>query len=342
MENQFGPHEVSACEKEELKPSMEKIFDHFYMITLPMPFRLKHVHVFAMIHEDGVALFDTGVNSPETFLKLENSLKQIGRTIGDIDRIYISHFHTDHCGIAGRIKEISGAVIYMSDIDGQRIENDQKKGLDIHQLKKFYRQHGLNKKSIDALVNLLNFFRSATIPFQVDQGLEAYGCQTVGDKEFQVIPAPGHTRGQVCFFFRKEGILLSGDHVLPQITPNLSPDPYCPTFRPLHSFIESLQEMKNLSVRRIYPAHGDPFVDLKGRIEEIKEHHSERKCLIFNSVEGGAKTAYQVSQDIFGKNLPEFDQFLAVNETYSHLMELQEEGVVSQEQTEHFLVYRTV
>ena len=330
----------SGADKEALRQLLEKISDNFYMMTLPMPFRLKHVHVFALVHDGRVALFDAGVNSPETFLKIESSLKTIGKTVHDIDQIFITHFHTDHCGIAGRIKEISGAAIHMSVIDGQRVHNDQKEGLNINQLKTFYRQHGLTEKSISALVNLLRFFRNATIPFRVDQYLEENKCQAIGDKEFEIIPAPGHTRGQVCFFFRKEGILLSGDHVLPQITPNLSPDPYAPEFRPLHSFLDSLRNIKGLPVNKIYPSHGDPFSDLKGRIEEIEEHHSERKNLILASVKGGPKTAYQVSQDIFGENLPDFDKFLAVNETYSHLIELKIEGLIKEEHAGQFLLYR--
>lgn len=318
---------------------MEKIFENFYMITLPMPFRLKHVHVFALIHDGGVALFDTGVNSPETFLKLESSLKQIGRTISDIDRIYISHFHTDHCGIAGRIKELSGAVIYMSPVDADRIHSDQREKLNVKFLRSFYRLHGLTERTIEGLVRLLKFFQQATIPFEADQFLEAHESQTVGDRTFEILPAPGHTRGQVCFFFRNEGILLSCDHVLPQITPNLSPDPYHPGFHPLKSFMESLNEMKNLPVSRVYPAHGDHFADLKGRAEEIIEHHRERKGLILDSVTPGPKTAFQVSQDIFGEALPEFDQFLAVNETYSHLLELKEEGRVRNEQQGKNLFY---
>jgi glyoxylase-like metal-dependent hydrolase (beta-lactamase superfamily II) len=321
---------------------MEKIFENFYMITLPMPFRLKDVHVFALVHDGGVALFDTGVNSPETFLKLESSLKQIGKTVGNIDRIYISHFHTDHCGIAGRIKEISGAVIHMSLVDATRIQSDQRGDLNVKLLRTFYRLHGLTESSIEGLVRLLKFFQKATLPFKVDQYLQPHEHQTIGDLTFEVLPAPGHTRGQMCFFFRKEGIFLSGDHVLPQITPNLSPDPYHPGFRPLSSFLDSLSKIKDLPVAKIYPAHGETFANLKGRIEEIEEHHRERKGLILDSVTLAPKTAFQVSQDIFGETLPEFDQLLAVNETYSHLMELQEEGIVRQEQTDHHILYRVV
>lgn len=320
----------------------EKITDNFYMITLPMPFRLQHVHVFALIHNGKVALFDTGVNTPETFAKLEHSLKSIGKAIRDIDRIYITHFHTDHCGIAGRIKELSGAVIAMSETDMQRIHSDQEKGLDINQVKRFYGEQGLADKFIDSLVELLAYFRKATIPFRVDVCLADYERQTVGDKEFEIIPAPGHTSGQVCFFFRKEKILLSGDHILPQITPNLSPDPYNPGFRPLMSFLDSLQRVNDLPVDKVYPSHGEPFVNLKARVEEITEHHAERKSLVLDSVKGGLKTTFQVSLDIFGTNLPEFDQFLAVNEAYSHLIELKAEGFIKQEKTGIQLLYKAI
>ncbi len=295
-----------------------------------MPFRLKHVHVFALVHDGSVSLFDTGMNTPETFSTLEESLKSVGKAVRDIDRIFITHFHTDHCGIAGRIKHISGAAIAMSAMDALRIHNDQKKGLDFDQIKKFYCEQGLREEIIDGLLELLGSFRKATIPFKIDTSLEDHGSQKVGDREFEVISVPGHTSGQVCFFFRREGILLSGDHILPDITPNLSPDPYNPGFRPLKSFLDSLGQVEDLPVVKVYPAHGDPFSNLKARVEEIREHHRERKGLVFESVKGGPKTTFQVSLDIFGRDLPEFDQFLAVNETYAHLIELAEEGLIKQ------------
>jgi glyoxylase-like metal-dependent hydrolase (beta-lactamase superfamily II) len=332
-------HAEITIKKEDLWKMVEKIAENFYMITLPMPFRLKHVHVFALIHNGKVALFDTGVNTPEAFTKLEGSLKSIGKTIRDIDRIYITHFHTDHCGTAGRIKEISDASIFMSEIDTRRIHTDQDEGLDINRMKMFYREQGLAEKSIDALVELLDSFKRATLPFRVDICLTDHECQRVGDMEFETIPVPGHTSGQVCFYFLKEKILLSGDHILPHITPNLSLDPRNHSFRPLKSFLDSLTKVENLPVVKVYPAHGDPFANLKARVEEIKEHHSERKRLILDSVKAGPKTNYQVSLDIFGENLPEFDQFLAVNEAFAHLIELKEEGLINQGEKEKHVFY---
>ncbi|MGC9975683.1 MAG: MBL fold metallo-hydrolase [Syntrophales bacterium] len=318
---------------------IEKIAESFYMITLPMPFRLKHVHVFALVHDGSVSLFDTGMNTPDTFATLEGSLKSVGKSIRDIDRIFITHFHTDHCGIAGRIKEISGAAIAMSEMDARRLYNDQKTGLNFGLVKKFYCEHGLREEIIDGLLELLSSFRKATIPFKVDTSLGNHESQKVGDREFEVISVPGHTSGQVCFFFRREGILLSGDHILPEITPNLSPDPYNAAFRPLKSFLDSLGEVEDLPASKVYPAHGDPFSNLKVRVEEIREHHRERKSIVFESVKEGPKTTFRVSLDIFGQDLPEFDQFLAVNETYAHLIELGEEGFIKQEKIGDLVIH---
>ena len=78
--------------------------------------------------------------------------------------------------------------------------NDQKKGLDFDQVRKFYREQGLREKVIDNLLELLISFRKATIPFKVDTNLEDQGSQKVGDREFEPISVPGHTIGQVCFF----------------------------------------------------------------------------------------------------------------------------------------------
>jgi glyoxylase-like metal-dependent hydrolase (beta-lactamase superfamily II) len=320
---------------------MEKIADNFYRITLPIPFRMKHIHVFVLLHKGGVSLFDTGMNSKASLQKLEDALKVLGKTIRDIDRIFITHYHIDHCGMAGRIKEVSGAAILMSEIDGQYI-GYQQEGLDTDRLRTVYRQHGLKERNIEAIVRLMGFFRKATVPFHVDHYMKPNETHRVGDRTVEVIPAPGHTRGQVCFFFREEGIFLSADHVLPVITPNLNPDIYHTAFRPLRSFLDSFNPLKELPVCRAYPAHGDPFTDLRARVCELEIHHEERKGRIAAAIREEAKTVFQISEEIFSGGMLDFDLFLAVNETYAHLVELKEEGVVRQIQADNHYLYAAV
>jgi len=307
---------------------IDRILPDLYRITLPMPFRLRHVHVYALLHDGRVALFDTGMNIPETYRVLDEALATLGKTTKDIDRIFLTHFHADHCGTAGRLQEISGASVYLSQSDEMRLQYNNRHEELVERARHFFLPQGLPQKAMDNLVKLMAVFRKATVPFRVDRHLEPGDTFTLGGRTIEVIAAPGHTAGQMCFYLSGEGILLAGDHILPDITPNLSPDIFRLEYRPLRSFLDSLGAIRGLPVRMVWPAHGDPYPDLPKRVDEIREHHAERTQLVVEALRGKEKTAFEVSADIFGADLPEFDQFLALNETYVHIVELLDRGAV--------------
>lgn len=312
----------------DLKPGVTKIARKLYRIVLPMPFRLEHVSVYALLEDKGVTLFDTGGNFPGTFQALEGSLKEIGLTPGDVRRIFISHFHADHCGIAGLIQETSGATIAMSEIDFQTILSYEQDDLRLQRFSTFAAEQGLDQKAIRMIATLLKAFKGITHPFRTDCFLKDGEEIAAGGRTVRVLSTSGHTRGHCSFFLAEDGILIAGDNILPHITPNLSPDLLEPAFRPLKSFMDSLAKIRTLPVREVFPAHGSSFPDLKARAEEIILHHRERKALTLDAVKGRPKTTFEISLDIFGHDLPEFDKLLALQETYVHLLELEDEGVI--------------
>ena len=318
---------------------IQEIAAGFYMITLPMPFRLEHVNVFLIVHDKGATLFDTGLNISGTLPELEASLASVGLSIGNIGQIFLTHFHADHCGVAGLIKERSGAIIHMSEEGKRHIERMKNGDLIVKRMREFLRQHGFPEKTLDFIAKMFGRFKNATISFEVDEILKPRKIYETCGRTFEVIPTPGHANGHSCFYFGDENILLSGDHVLPDITPNLSPDLFDSNFRPLDAFLSSLDRVGNLPVKMVCPAHGAPFANLSGRVSEIKEHHRERKGLILDAVRKGRKTTFQISLDIFGEDLPEFDKFLAINETYVHIMELLKEGRIREESDGMHVLY---
>ena len=320
---------------------IDRILPDLYRITLPMPFRLRHVHVYALLHDGRVALFDTGMNIPETYRVLDEALVTLGKTTKDIDLIFLTHFHADHCGIAGRLQEISGAPVYLSALDDARLQYNNRHEELVERARNFFLTQGLPQKAMDNLVTLMAVFRKATVPFRVDRHLQPGDAFALGGRRIEVIPAPGHTAGQMCFYLPGDGILLAGDHILPDITPNLSPDIFRLEYRPLRSFLESLCAVRGLPVRMVYPAHGDSYPDLAKRVDEIREHHAERTQLIAAALQGKEKTAFEVSGIIFGEDLPEFDQFLALNETYVHIVELVDEGAVRAVERDGLVFYST-
>ena len=99
---------------------ISEISENFYRITLPMPFRLRHVHAYMLVESGRAVLFDAGMLMPGAFEKLEADLASIGISIADVRDIYLTHTHTDHCGLAGRIQETSKARLPLSN-EGRQV-----------------------------------------------------------------------------------------------------------------------------------------------------------------------------------------------------------------------------
>ncbi len=310
-----------------MKTNIKEICENVYMLSIPLLYHDMQVSVCICIHDKNLTLIDTGPHFGGTLSEIEESLKFLGYTLKDIDRILITHYHTDHSGLASQIKKQSGASVQMSDICSENIRTIAM-DFRIELLRKFSLQQGLGEKTMNTIMNFFNSLRTAIEPVKADKILQSNEIIKIGNHELKVISTPGHTRGHICFHITKQKILLSGDHILPDITPNLSPDLVKPNYRPLKNYLRSLEKIKDLPVDIVYPGHGEPFREFKNRVEETQEHHRVRKDLIFKSVENGTTTAMEVALTIFGNELKLFDKYLALHETYVHLIELEDESLI--------------
>jgi glyoxylase-like metal-dependent hydrolase (beta-lactamase superfamily II) len=318
---------------------INEIQTNFYRITLPMPYRLKHVHAYLLAHDGDLALFDTGLNMPGAYETLEKDLASLSFSINDIRHIFLTHVHTDHCSMAGLLQKKTGAKIYLSQTAFEEYQHFRQVDPAVNQLKKFYARHGMSSGQIDMVIEEYEDIRGIINEFNANTYLQNNECCEFGDWKFEVIFTPGHAAGHVCFFFRKGSFLLAGDHILPYIAPILSPDIFNDKFRPLTTYLESLNDIEKLAVTTIYPGHGNAFIDLKERLGEIRGHHKKRKKMVFDRLNAESKTTYAVSQEMFGPNLSDFDNFIALNETLTYLKELEFEGTVKENMVDNVLVY---
>jgi glyoxylase-like metal-dependent hydrolase (beta-lactamase superfamily II) len=146
----------------------------------------------------------------------------------------------------------------------------------------------------------------------------------LGGREWFVTHTPGHTGDHICLHDPASGVLLSGDHVLPTITPHIggitsSPDP-------LASFFYSLDRVAEIQgVSQVLPAHGHPFEDLAGRARAIKRHHYERleRVREISRAFGVPETVQAFSRQLFH---PRSWGAMAESETYAHLEHLRIAG----------------
>ncbi len=322
-----------------------EISENFYRITLPMPFRLRHVHAYALVHGRDVLLFDTGMAMPGSFEKLEADLQSIGLSVESVREIYLTHVHTDHCGLTALVQEKSKARLHLSETAHQVHSIFQEGDYLIDQARLFYAKHGMSARDVEAVVEEIEDMRSRIPRFADASFLQNNEVHQFGSRSFEVIFTPGHAAGHVCFFFRSEGLLLAGDHVLPYIAPSLSPNIYDEEFRPLQSYLESLNVIETLPIETVHPGHGNAFSGLEERLYEIRAHHALKKEVLQKSIGREPKTTFGICMDLIGPvaaNWDDWEKFMALNDTYVYLQELKRDGVIRETMDNGILYYTSV
>lgn len=145
----------------------------------------------------------------------------------------------------------------------------------------------------------------------------------LGGRSWVSLHTPGHTNDHLCLFDPEAGVLISGDHVLPTITPHISG--VGPIVDPLDAFFRSLERVGELEgVTQVLPAHGLEFSDLAGRAAAIQRHHHDRLQLLRDaSADWGWGTVPDYTRRLFPER--SYGQ-MADSETYAHLEHLRLTG----------------
>ena len=249
-----------------------------------------------------------------------------GHSFQSIKQIVVTHIHPDHYGMAGRIKELSGATIAMHHIERDFIEPRYVNTAQLlHQTDRLMVANGVPEDEMvglrDASLDVINYI----VPAQPDRILHNGDIITAGVFNFRVIWTPGHSSGHICLYEPEKKVLISGDHILPKITPNISVNPQS-IENPLGRYLQSLEEIKKLDIELTLPGHDQPFNHLNMRINEITHHHHLRNLEILETIAFQAKSAYGIAKEItWGNNggsfkgLPSFHKRMAVFETLAHL-----------------------
>ncbi len=306
-------------------------------ISLP---GLGHVNCYFLEDERGVAIVDPGLPGPTSWRALVHRLKAAGYKPRNVHTVIVTHSHPDHFGGAGRMRDTYGAEVishrsfrtWFDPAEDDGLDPDAeaetstatspwgrqmpwradatfqpplkrrlKFGLYRHALKRFMRTPAPTRRVDDAEVI------------------------TLARREWVALHTPGHTNDHLCLFDAANGIVLSGDHVLPTITPHISG--LVSGADPLTEFFASLDKVAGLEgVTLTLPAHGHPFADLSGRAHEIRDHHEERLDTLRAAVEDlGSGSVEDYSHKLFK---PRSWGQMAESETYAHLEHLRETGQI--------------
>ena len=163
----------------------------------------------------------------------------------------------------------------------------------------------------------------------------------MGRHRLRVEWTPGHSPGHVCLFEPAGGVLFAGDHILPELSPNIGLHPQS-TPDPLHDYLAGLRRMAALEPRQVLPAHGRPFADIASRVDALTSHHQRRLEQIVEILGKEEKTGWRVALDLWGRRENLYEKRLALQEGLAHLQALAVEGRVSKSVTPDSVRWRRI
>jgi glyoxylase-like metal-dependent hydrolase (beta-lactamase superfamily II) len=310
-----------------------------WSIPVPLPNNsLRYVLVYVFETDRGPYLIDAGWNTDEAFGALTKGLDEVGCAVGDVQGVLVTHIHPDHYGLAGRIRQASGAWVALHPADAELIHDryDEPEEL-LERVAAALRRMGAPAIDLTPLRNASMPVRSLVDPVFPDVLLEDGARPEVPGWDLTAIWTPGHSPGHLCFYESRQELMLSGDHVLPRITPNI---PYHPQAgaNPLGDYLASLDKLEPYVVDEVLPAHEYRFDDLHARLEELRQHHRDRFNEVLAILSEGPHTAWEIASHMrWSRSWDDIEGFMrraAVGEAMSHLRALQDEGLVQVEDGE--------
>lgn len=300
-------------------------------MVVPTPWQGGAVAAY-LFGDDPVTLVDAGDEGPAARGAFEAAFAAAGRRIEDLDRIIVTHGHTDHFGCAGWLQERSGCEVLMHPLDAERLED-----LDAwpRRARELFGSLGFSEEVVGSLFSV----RPPEIDVPETRPLEDGRIYAAGSTELRVEHRPGHSPGHVWLTDVGTGTMLCGDYVLGDAPTNagLEADPSHPLGRApmLERYNASLRELRDRDVPLILPGHGPPIVDHRDVIDRRLAKTERRTERVLRSLaEHGPATPAELGGQMFGERISA-NPFGFVSDLVGRLDLLWAEGRAEAEQDDH-------
>ncbi len=308
---------------------VKEILPGIFQMQVPLPKSpLKATNSYVILDHSRPLVIDTAFNRPEcheTFLLL---LKEIGLTPEAVD-FFITHLHADHLGLAVALAR-DGTTIYFNEPD-LPLARPAKSYWE--RMGRIYEQHGLPlQDSLEAITRHPGRIYGPQMDFPYTIVRDGDVLHR-GPYSLRCVQTPGHTPGHMCLLIEGHDVLFCGDHMLGDITPNITM--WVEMADPLGRYLESLDKVTRLRLRRVLTGHRSAIEDSEGRIRELKAHHEYRLQEVIAALQDGEKDAATITPLItwdlrydFWEEVHPVQKLFATGETIAHIQHLEATGIV--------------
>jgi glyoxylase-like metal-dependent hydrolase (beta-lactamase superfamily II) len=330
-------------------PGPHPVADGVHRIPLSLPDDgLRAVNTFVIEGGDGIVLVDPGQYGPLAHEDLNAGLAALGHDLSDVRRCLATHVHRDHYSHAVALRRELGAPVSLGE--------HERASLAAVRVSRTY--------GIDPQLRALPLCGAPELVADLDVSKAGHGLPNdiwedpdvwladgdvieLASRTLHVTHTPGHTAGHVTLHDREAGLLFSGDHVLPRITPSIGFEPVA-TRLPLADFLASLRNTGAQPDAVLAAAHGPVTDSAHDRVAELLVHHDRRLALTLERAQSGASTVRAVADGLRWtrreRTLTELDPFnrmLAIMETKVHLDVLVDRGELARCEEHGLLRYNS-
>jgi glyoxylase-like metal-dependent hydrolase (beta-lactamase superfamily II) len=315
---------------------------HRVPVPVPFPEAGGPANVY-VIEEDGggLSLFDAGIGTKEGRDALLAGFRALGRNLGEVRRIFVSHGHIDHYGYARAAQELSGAPVYAHPRDHDKLTGRDRTAQRLALYAAYLDRLGAPRELLGHVqVHWQDVGRMAR-PLERVEPLEEGTRLRFARFGAEVLHLPGHTPGLVGLWAPEHGLLFSDDHLLERVSPNplldLEGQPE-PVHRALVEYVRSARRVRELPARLIAPGHGEPFSGHVDVIDRLLAFYEKRQARILDLLAGAPQTPAQLAPRVFPHAKPS-QFYLILSEVMGNLEVLEERRLVRREERSGRIVF---
>ena len=299
-----------------------------------MPARPPEVHAYLAALADGRwLLVDGGLNTEEAWAALDAGVRAAA---GGWERVavhVVTHMHMDHVGLAARVREASGAAVWMGRLDAERMAHAAAHPEEEAEYRAaLLRRCGAPDEMGRAVEELRSRAEPLAPPVVIDGMLDGGEGEVPGAEGWRFVWTPGHTAGHVSLFRPADRVLVAGDAVLPRITPTLGVNRQ--RADPVGDYVRALDRLRALGPALVLPGHGRPPEDGAARIRELRAAADAETDTVAALLETEGRTCWQLVQARYPeREMPVSTRMLALRETLAHLDRLAAAGRAAVDET---------
>jgi len=320
-------------------PPPQSLGNGIHLIPAPLPFKSPAwVNTYAVESNGGLLLIDCGTDWEPGRHAIKNGFAELGLDESSVHTLLVSHLHLDHVGMSARLVREWGCRFVMHERASKLVDIYNDTPGYMERLQSIASTHGVPESvRHETTASVRPDYMPLIDP--PDHTVEDGDMIDLGGgRSLEIIHTPGHEPAHICARDSRSGILFSGDHVLPRISPVIMYDTFLED--PLGDYMSSLQKLVELDIGVTYPAHGTLIDQGDERARQILLHHDRRLLDMADLVREQDTNAWDVMRKSFRPNLDSLQSRLAFLETISHLEHLRLTGRIREEDHNGKMIYR--